>query len=82
MKQLLIFSAHWCVPCSDYKKVIQANALPVDNIRAYDVDASPELTREYGIRSIPTSIILTDGAETARKTGAMTLDELLKFIQS
>ena len=80
MKQLVIFSASWCTSCNDYKKVIQDNVIPVDNIRVYDVDASPDLAHDYGIRSIPTSLILTDGVETARKTGAMTREVLMKFI--
>lgn len=80
MKALKIFSATWCVPCQNLKKVLQDTEVPVDNLRVYDVDQSAELAKEFGIRGVPTLILLEDGVEIKRKTGAMSREQLLEFV--
>jgi thioredoxin 1 len=77
MKQLLIFSAEWCQQCKPYKKTLATTNLPVDQVRAYDVDETPSLAAEYGVRSVPTTILQIDGVVQARKSGALTKEQLL-----
>lgn len=50
--------------------------------QSIDIDADVVLAKHYNIRSVPTSIILKDGVETARKTGFTTKELYLEFINS
>jgi len=79
VKQLLIFSAEWCAGCKMLKRVLADTNLPVDRIRAVDVDLSPSATKEFSIGSLPTLILFEDGVETKRAIGNMTKKQLLDF---
>jgi len=69
MKQLLYFSAPWCNPCKMLSPLMEelAQSYPIKKI---NIDNQPEFAREYNITSIPTTILLEDGKEKERKTGA------------
>jgi thioredoxin-like negative regulator of GroEL len=83
MKQLFIFSANeWCSACQSFKPVIQQTNVPVDQLRCFDVDESPNLARDYNVRGVPTSILIVDGKEVNRKTGMMTSKQLIEFCES
>jgi thioredoxin 2 len=45
-----------------------------------DTDAEPELGARFGIRSIPTLVLFRAGREIARQSGAMTREQLIKWI--
>jgi len=69
MKQLLYFSAGWCGPCRQLGPIMEqvGQEVPVQKV---DVDAQPELAQQYGIRNIPTVILVNDGVDITRKVGA------------
>lgn len=81
MKQLFIFTAQWCAPCKALKAVLQDTNVPVDQLRVFDIDTSPTLTKEFDIRSVPTLILFENGSELARKSGAMKAKELIEFCE-
>ncbi len=65
------FSAVWCGPCRALTPVmneIKGNYSNV-NFEEYDIDEYSEITEEYGVRSVPTVIIVKDGIEVNRFTG-------------
>jgi thioredoxin len=68
MKQLLYFSAPWCGPCRQLAPILEevAQQYPVKKI---NVDEESELAAQYGIRSIPTTILVENGQEIERKIG-------------
>ena len=73
---LVDFSATWCGPCQQVAPVVQKlerEGLPV---RTVDVDDRPDLTRKYGIQTIPTFLLIVDGKEVFRKQGVMAEREL------
>ena len=75
MKKILYFSASWCQPCKNFKPIMEqvSRELPVQFV---DVDASPQLVAEYGVRSVPTVIIINNGQVSSRQAGVLTESQI------
>lgn len=82
MKQLIKYSATWCVPCKDLSKTLATINLEANGITFTELDADKDTLRfrEQDIRTIPTLILLEDGVELRRLSGNKTLDQLNKFL--
>jgi len=80
---LVDFWAEWCVPCHMVSPVVEeigrdkGDALSVVKL---NIDENPEVTRKYGVMSIPTLIMFVGGEEKARVVGARGKDAILKEI--
>ena len=80
---LVDFWAEWCVPCHMVSPVVEeiaedkSGALAVAKL---NVDENPEVTRKYGVMSIPSLILFKAGNEVARVVGARGKDAILKEI--
>lgn len=80
---LVDFWAEWCVPCHMVSPVVEeigrdkGDSLEVAKL---NIDDNPEITRKYGVMSIPTLMLFKDGQEMARVVGARGKDALLKEI--
>ena len=78
MKTLMKFSASWCGPC----KQLESNMLDANLdgviVEKLDVDDSTarDTAQQYGVRSVPTLILLENGVEVKRKSGSMSATEL------
>lgn len=81
MKTLKIFTASWCQPCQQLKKVVKELSYPEDlNIVTVDIESWKDEVIEANIRSVPTTILLINGEEVARKTGMMSEEALRYFL--
>jgi len=71
MKKILYFSASWCGPCRNFKPIMEqvSRELPVQFV---DVDANPDLVAEYGIRNVPTVIVVNNGRVASKQAGVLT----------
>lgn len=81
MSHVLYFTAEWCNPCQRTRPI--AEELKRDGLIDFvfvDADSEIELLEKFGIRSIPTYILLEDGREVKRMNGAKTRQEFLDFI--
>jgi thioredoxin-like negative regulator of GroEL len=81
MSHVLYFTAEWCNPCQRTRPV--AEELKRDGLIDFvfvDADSEIELLEQFGIRSVPTYILLEDGKEVKRMNGAKTRQEFLDFI--
>ena len=80
---LIDFWADWCVPCHMVSPVVEeigrdkGEALQVAKL---NIDDNPDVTRRFGVMSIPTLMLFKDGEEIARVVGARGKDALLKEI--
>jgi len=82
---LVDFYADWCGPC-------QAMMPVVDNVDAelgekatvvkLNVDEVPDIAGRFGVMSIPTFLVVKDGEEHKRHTGASSMEELVELTLS
>lgn len=77
--KLLKFTASWCSSCKQQSKVLEDfTDIPVEEI---DVEDQFELADEYGIRNLPTMILLdNEGKEKYRFVGVTSLDKIRGFL--
>ena len=70
------FSAKWCAPCKQLAPIMEevSKTIPVKKI---DVDSESGLASSYGLRSVPTVILMKDGSEFKRIIGVKSLGEYL-----
>lgn len=80
MKQLFYFSAEWCVPCQTFGPVMDQVSQRIQ-VQKINVDYEPDIITKYGVRSVPTVILVENGQEVRRFTGPRSLQQVLEFIQ-
>lgn len=78
--KVLKFSASWCSPCKMLSKTLEG--YEGVEIQEIDIDANQEVAIRYGIRGVPTLVLLDDGgSELRRKSGMMMLGDFEKFVK-
>jgi len=70
-RKLLRFTASWCQPCKMLAKTLEGITIdyPIETI---DIDESSNLAIQYGVRGVPTLVMLQDDVETKRIVGMQT----------
>jgi thioredoxin 1 len=81
---LIDFYADWCGPCKAIAPIIEELAEEVSDARVVKVDTeeSPDIAVRFGIRSIPTFIVMKDGVVVDKKIGGVGKNVLLELIES
>ncbi len=84
MKHILYFTADWCNPCKKVRPIVEELNRESGNTRFQFIDADSELdlVRSFEVRSVPTFIVLEDGKEVNRVSGAQTREQLLGLMQN
>ena len=80
---LVDFWAPWCGPCKMQGPILEKVAAEIGDkavIAKVNVDESPELAAKYGIRSIPTLILLKDGESKQQFVGLQQQPALVSAI--
>ena len=81
---LVDFWAEWCVPCHMVSPVVEDIAREHEadlKVAKLNVDDNPEISRKFGVLSIPTLIVFKDGQEKARVVGARGKEAILREIE-
>lgn len=82
---LLDLWAAWCGPCRTIAPVIAELATEMAGrvkVGKLNVDENPQTAARFGVRSIPTLLILKNGREADRLVGALPKQEILRRLQA
>lgn len=80
MKKVIRFTASWCQPCKIMTTMLEEikPSLPFEVV---DIDVQPEIAMEFGIRSVPTLIMMDELVEMKRTTGIKTKEQLTEWFK-
>jgi thiol-disulfide isomerase/thioredoxin len=81
VSHVLYFTAEWCNPCQRTRPIAEElHSEGIIDFRFIDADSEVEMVNKFGIKAVPTYILLEDGKEVKRMNGAKTREQFLEFI--
>ena len=81
MKTLLKYEAPWCNGCKVLTNLLKDVDLSGIEVVPINIDVDTASAKAYNVRGLPTLITLdSTGEEIRRSTGALTKDQLMKFL--
>ena len=80
MKRILRFTASWCGPCQGLARNLETAGLDLP-IEVIDIDIHNDIAQEYGVRSVPTLVMLDGNIEVKRLIGSKTVNQLQEWAQ-
>jgi thioredoxin 1 len=80
MKRILRFTASWCGPCQGLAMNLETASLNLP-IEVIDIDIHNDIAQEYGVRSVPTLVMLDENTEIKRLIGSKTVNQLQEWAQ-
>lgn len=80
---LLDFWATWCGPCRMIAPVIDEVAVENPDVKVgkINVDEESELTMQFGIKNIPTLIVVKNGNIVTKQIGAVSKEEIVGMLK-
>ena len=81
MKQLFYFSAEWCVPCQTLGPIMDQISTQIP-VQKFNIDYEADLITKYGVRNIPTVVLVENEQEVRRFTGVKSYNDIIRFINN
>ena len=78
MKKILYFSASWCSPCRTLGPIMESLSGQI-NYEKIDVDNNQDLPIKYGIRNVPTLVLVENGEAVGKLVGVQSKETILNF---
>lgn len=79
---MIDFWAEWCRPCKMFSPVIEEVSVETGVwLGKINVDENPKKTLQYGVTSLPTTILFKNGEPVKRVIGAKPKHVMIKEIQ-
>ena len=78
MRKILYFTASWCAPCKALSPIMDSLQGQI-NFDKIDVDSNTDLSTQYGVRGVPSLVLVENGNEVGRLVGAQTKETILNF---
>ena len=78
MKKILYFSAPWCGPCKMLGPIMESLSGQI-NYEKIDVDNNQDLSIQYGVRNVPTLVLVDNGEAVGRLVGVQSKEAILEF---
>ena len=78
MRKILYFTAAWCAPCKALSPVMDSLQGQI-NFDKIDVDTNTDLSAQYGVRGVPSLVLVENGNEVGRLVGAQSKETILNF---
>jgi thioredoxin 2 len=78
------FWAEWCGPCrmmTPNFEMAVPRLEPRVRLGKLDTEAQPAIAQRYGIRSIPSMVMIRKGREVARTSGAMPTSAIVDWVE-
>ena len=79
MKQLWYFTADWCAPCKALGPTMNRVSQQIQ-VNKVNIDYEADVIQKYGVRNIPTVILVENGQEVRRFSGNKSYDQVIQFI--
>jgi thioredoxin 1 len=82
---LLKFEANWCGPCKAMVPIVEKalNDEDFSNIKlvSINIEEEPDAARQYGIRAIPTLLLVKDDSEVLKTlVGSASVEQVKEFL--
>lgn len=79
---LVDFYADWCGPCRMLAPILESIDEDRANVKIVkvNVDNAPNISKSYGVMSIPTLIHFKDGKMVSKKVGLCSKDDIVEMI--
>ena len=79
MKQIFYFTAPWCQPCQALGPIMDKVNQQV-RVEKVNIDYEMDRARGANVGSVPTVILVENGQEVRRFTGARSYEQVMQFI--
>ncbi|HEU5376128.1 MAG TPA: thioredoxin [Ktedonobacteraceae bacterium] len=80
---LVAFGATWCGPCKALAPILEKIASDFQGkvkVVSVDIDDCTEVTKKYGVKSVPTVLTFNQGQKTGQAVGLTNYENLLKLL--
>lgn len=81
---LLYFSASWCGPCKSMSPIVEGiSGMMSDrfNTIKVDIDGLPTFAADYGIRSVPTLMLVKNDEIIDQRVGGLPPQQLMQWLE-